>query len=167
MNSGTVCARTYKDSTVSRSAAEPEIKAIDATIVEVLWFRSMLTELGFPPLHPTVIWTDTESGITLSETFKLSHKSQHMAMRLNFIHQEILNKTIRLCYIDTANNVADVLTKALSFIPFTLHADKLQHGFSNKPIQAKSRKVVKTITKKAQFKRILNSKKRTKAQTSI
>lgn len=167
LNSGTVCARSYKDSTVSRSAAEPEIKAIDATIVEVLWFRSMLTELGFPPLHPTVIWTDTESGITLSETFKLSHKSQHMAMRLNFIHQEILNKTIRLCYIDTANNVADVLTKALSFIPFTLHADKLQHGFSNKPIQAKSRKVVKTITKKAKFKRILNSKKRTKAQTSI
>ena len=164
LNSGTICARSFKDTTVSRSAAEPEIKAIDATILEILWHRAFLTELGYEQTSPTIIWTDTQSGIVLAETFKLSHKSQHMAMRLNFIHQEILNGTIRLCYIDTDNNVADVLTKALAYTPFASHANKLQHGISNKPILAKPSRVVKVMTQKAKFKRIQNSRVRKNAQ---
>ena len=83
-------------------------------------------------------------------------------MRLNFIHQEILNGTIRLCYIDTNNQVADILTKALPFLSFSQHADKLLHGFSNKPITAKPRKVIKTMSSKTMFKKILASKKRNK-----
>ena len=53
-----------------------------------------LDEFGFLQSSPSIIWTDTQSGMILAETFKTSHKSQHMAMRLNFIHQEILNGSI-------------------------------------------------------------------------
>lgn len=166
LNSGTICARSYKDTTVSRSAADPEIKAIDAAILEILWHRAFLKELGYEQTSPSTLWTDTQSGIVLAETFKLSHKSQHMAMRLNFIHQEILNGTIRLSYIDTDNNVADVLTKALALIPFASHAEKLQHGFSNKPILSKPSRVVKVMTQKAKLKRIQNSRIRKTAQTN-
>jgi len=166
LNSGTICSRSYKATSIDRSAMDAEIRAIDATVVEILWHRAFLEELGFKQNKPTTIWTDNQSGILLSEQYKISQRSQHLVMRLNFIHQEIQNGTIRLCYIDTASNVADVLTKALPFVPFKQHADKLTTGFGNKPIQAKSRKVVKVISNKSKLKRILSSKKRIYAHSS-
>ena len=57
-----------------------------------------------------------------------------MVRNLNYIHQEVESKRIILKYIDTANNVADVLTKALPKGPFVQHTETLLTGFKGKPI---------------------------------
>jgi hypothetical protein len=57
-----------------------------------------------------------------------------MVRNLNYIHQEVKAKRIELKYIDTKNNVADVLTKALPQGPFTQHTNTLLTGFNNEPI---------------------------------
>ena len=162
LNSGTCCARSFGSNSVDRSAMDTEVRAIDACVVELLWHRAFLAELGFPQTEPSIIWTDSESAKILSEEFKISNRSSHIVMRLNFIHQELLRGTIKLCYIDTNNQVADVLTKALPYEPFQQHADKLLHGFSNQPITAKPRKVVKAMSYKTMHKKILASRKRLK-----
>ena len=162
LNSGTCCARSFGSNSVDRSAMDTEVRAIDACVVELLWHRAFLAELGFTQTEPSIIWTDSESAKILSEEFKISNRSSHIVMRLNFIHQELLRGTTKLCYIDTNNQVADVLTKALPYEPFQQHADKLLHGFSNKPITAKPRKVIKAMSSKTMFKKILASNKRTK-----
>ena len=67
-------------------------------------------------------------------------------MRLNYIHQEITAKTVIIKYIDTDNQVADVLiTKPLAAQQFVKLSDKLLSGFGNKPIEAK-RKTNKPVT---------------------
>jgi hypothetical protein len=129
--SGTVCARSKKDTTVSHSSAEAEIKAIDLATIQIIWFRGFLDELGFPQHEPTPLYTDSQSAKILAETFHLSHNTAHMVMRINFIHQEVNSGTISLKYINTEQMVADVLTKIQPHEPFGRHKRKLLSGFDN------------------------------------
>ena len=147
--SGTICARSKKDTTVSHSSAEAEIKAIDLAVLKALWIRGLLSELGYPQTEPTVIYTDSISAKTLAETMHTSSSSAHLVVRINFIHQEIAAGTIVLKYIDTNNMVADVLTKALPATPFEKHRDKLLKGFDNElPIVTKRPKKVKSSSRR-------------------
>ena len=45
--SGAVIAKSKRDTTVSHSSTEAEIKAIDMAIREATWLRGFLLELGF------------------------------------------------------------------------------------------------------------------------
>ena len=75
-------------------------------------------ELGFEQHEPTTIWTHSASAQLLATTFQLSSKSQHITMRINAIHQEVVNKVIVIKWIDAEGNTVDVLTKALPVISF-------------------------------------------------
>ena len=68
LNSGTCCARSFGANSIDRSAMDTEVRAIDACIVEILWHRALLAELGFPQNDPSIIWTDSESAKTLSKS---------------------------------------------------------------------------------------------------
>jgi hypothetical protein len=140
--SGTVCAKSKKDTTVSHSSAEAELKALDLAVLQATWFRGFLTEIGYPQKEPTVIFTDSISAKTLADTFHVSSRSGHLVVRINYIHQEILAGNISLKYIDTNNMVADVLTKALPANPLIVHRRSLLHGHDNvtpTPIRRKSK----------------------------
>jgi len=49
-------------------------------------------------------------------------------MRINFIHECIEAGIIRLTYVNTDNEVADVLTKLLPVSSHTIHREFLLHG---------------------------------------
>ena len=42
LNSGTICAKSKRDTTISHSSTEAEIKAIDMAVIKALWFRGFL-----------------------------------------------------------------------------------------------------------------------------
>jgi hypothetical protein len=112
-DSGSILARSFKDKTVSHSSCESEIKAIDETVRQAIWIRGFLSELGFPQLEPTVIYTDSQSAKKLIDSFNVGNNSAHLVMRLNYLHEVVEQGTIILKYIDTLNQVADILTKLL------------------------------------------------------
>jgi len=161
LSSGAICVRSSKDSTVSHSATEAEIKAIDAAIKEIVWFRGFLAELGFIQFKPTVLMTDSQSAKILADSFRLGRKTGHITMMLNYIHQEILASTIALRFIDSANNVADILTKNLPIEPFTLHCDKLHRGFGGAQPLAKPTQTPPGPSLATKFKRLRRLKART------
>ena len=47
LESGTVQARSHRDSLVSHSSFEIEVKALDELIRALVWVKGFLTELGF------------------------------------------------------------------------------------------------------------------------
>jgi hypothetical protein len=111
--SGTILARSFKDKSVSHSSCESEIKAIDETVRQAIWLRGFLEELGYPQLEPTVIYTDSQSAKTLIDSFNIGNNSAHLVMRLNYLHEVVDQGIIVLKFIDTLNQVADILTKLL------------------------------------------------------
>ena len=130
LSSGTVCARSApRDTTVSLSSTDAEIKAVKLALREIIWFRGFLAELGFAQHEPTVLMVDNTAAIALATEYQLTRRSAHMTVTLNFIHEHVENGTIALCNINTDNNVANVLTKALPAESFDKHSDSLSCGF--------------------------------------
>ena len=66
--------RTFKQSNVTLSSTECEnVAAVEAT-KEIIWFRGLLAELGFPQLEPTVMFAVNASMITLANDHSGNHK---------------------------------------------------------------------------------------------
>jgi hypothetical protein len=89
--------------------------------------------------------------MTLSETCNIGIATAHLVVRINYIHEEIVNGNIQLKFINSDDQVADVLTKALPMPNFKEHADKLLKGFDGRTpaastIQSKRRQA--TTSKK-------------------
>ncbi len=57
----------------------------------------------------------------------------HLVLRINYIHQEQKCGNIQLKWINTENNVADILTKALPFTVYEKHSTTLMHGHNGLP----------------------------------
>ena len=126
--SGAIIAKSKRDSTVSHSSTEAEIKAIDLAIREATWLRGFLSELGFTQDGPTPIYTDNNAAVILSQTNNISDLTAHLVLRINYIHQEQKSGNIKLVWINTENNVSDILTKPLPFPLFSQHSQTLLHG---------------------------------------
>ena len=156
--SGAVVAKSKRDTTVSHSSTEAEIKAVDLAIREATWFRGFLHELGYPQHGPTPIYTDNLSAKTLADTNNTSSQTGHLVLRINYIHQEQKAGNIILKWINTENNVADILTKALPYPIYTIHTDTIMHGHHGQqptiaPITSRDKKRKSTTSKDTVSKR--------------
>jgi hypothetical protein len=111
---GMFFARTVKQTNVTLSSTECEnCAAVEAT-KEVLWFRQILSELGFQQEEPTVVHEDSASMIALAEAFSGNHKRvKHYMVRINFLIEQVKNKVIKMKHVSSEANVADILTKPL------------------------------------------------------
>jgi hypothetical protein len=129
-DSGVILARSFRSKLVSHSSCESEIMAIDEAVRQIIWLRGFLSEMGFTQLEPTVLYTDSQSAQTLIESYNIGNNSAHLVMRLNFLHECVLNKIVSFKYINTDDEVADILTKILN-APKTKKFSKLMlkgHG---------------------------------------
>lgn len=126
--SGTIEARSIKETLVAHHSCESEIFAADRCVRQTVWKRGFLNEIGFPQKEPTVIWMDNQAAMILIESYKLGSNVAHLVLRLNYLHQEFLNGTVQFKYVTSENNVADVLTKLLPFPQFLHLKEHLQVG---------------------------------------
>jgi hypothetical protein len=129
-DSGAINCTSVNDNTVSHSSMEAEIKALDLLILSIIHTRNILDFLGYTITVPTIIFCDNKSAIELCKTLKMTQKSKHIQMRINFIRECINNRIVEIVFVPSQYNVADVLTKPLADVLFNEHANKLLYGFN-------------------------------------
>ncbi|CAI7868508.1 unnamed protein product [Closterium sp. NIES-53] len=80
---------------------------------ELRWLTYLLTDLGEAPRSPPVLYVDNKAMIALGQEHKLEHRTKHIALRY-FLAQDLqLRGQLRLVYVATQANNADIFTKAL------------------------------------------------------
>jgi hypothetical protein len=114
-----------KQKSVALSSAEAEYMAASQANCEALWLHKMLIGLFGVQLRPTVIYCDNQSCIKLSENLVFHDRSKHIETRYHFIRDYVQRGAMELQYISTEEQVADILTKALSMGKFLFFRDKL------------------------------------------
>ena len=114
-----------KQSTVALSSTEAEYMAISEVTKEVMWMRSILTELKQKVVTPIIIYVDNQSAITISANDTAHHRTKHIDVRHHFIRDAIKDKIINLQYIKTQEQLADIFTKALPTSTFEKLRDQL------------------------------------------
>ena len=108
---------------VSLSTTESEWYALSECAKETAYINHALGQLKFSGVkdwssEPMLIKEDNQGVIKIA-TGDVKHKHQkHILLRLAFVRECIQAKTIRLEYVPSADNIADVLTKNLPKEPF-------------------------------------------------
>jgi hypothetical protein len=93
-----------------------------------IWLRGFLEELGCKQIEPTVLHTDSASAKALADICNIGTNSSHLVMRINYIHECVEAGIIQLKYINTLNEVADILTKLLPVEAHERHSQFLLEG---------------------------------------
>ncbi|CAI7891704.1 unnamed protein product [Closterium sp. NIES-53] len=113
LGSGSVSWRSTRSSSVLSSSYEAEIYAGAMAAQELRWLTYLLTDLGEPPRSPPVLYVDNKAMLALCREHRLEHRTKHIALRY-FLARELLQRgQLRLAYVASRANTADVFTKAL------------------------------------------------------
>ncbi|CAI7868131.1 unnamed protein product, partial [Closterium sp. NIES-53] len=114
LGSGSISWRSTHSSSVLSSSCEAEIYAGAMAAQELRWLTYLLTDLGEKPRSPPVLYIDNKAMIALCQEHRLEHRTKHIALRY-FLARELQQRgQLRLAYVATRANTADVFTKALS-----------------------------------------------------
>ncbi|CAI7893530.1 unnamed protein product [Closterium sp. NIES-54] len=113
LGSGSVSWRSTCSSSILSSSCEAEIY-VGAMAAEYLrWLTYLLTDLGEQPRSPPVLYVDNKAMIVLCREHRLEHRTKHIALRY-FLARELQQRgQLRLAYMATRANTADIFTKAL------------------------------------------------------
>ncbi|CAI7825328.1 unnamed protein product [Closterium sp. NIES-54] len=77
------------------------------------WLTYLLIDLGEQPHSPPVLYVDNKAMIALFQEHRLEHRTKHIALRY-FLARELQQRgQLRLAYVATRANTADIFTKAL------------------------------------------------------
>ncbi|CAI7832010.1 unnamed protein product, partial [Closterium sp. NIES-53] len=80
---------------------------------ELRWLTYLLTDLGEPPRSPPVLYVDNKAMLALCGEHRLEHRTKHIALRY-FLARELQQRgQLRLAYVASQANTADIFTKAL------------------------------------------------------
>ncbi|CAI7793827.1 unnamed protein product [Closterium sp. NIES-54] len=113
LGSGFVSWRSTRSSSVLSSSCEAEIYAGAMAAQELRWLTYLLTDLGEVPRFPPVLYVDNKAMLTLCQEHRLEHRTKHIALRY-FLARELQQRgQLRLAYVASQVNTADVFTKAL------------------------------------------------------
>ncbi|CAI7859108.1 unnamed protein product [Closterium sp. NIES-54] len=113
LGSSSVSWRSTRSSSVLSSSCEAEIYAGAMAAQELCWLTYLLTDLGEQPRLPPVLYVDNKAMIALCQEHRLEHRMMHIALRY-FLARELQQRgQLRLVYVATRANTADVFTKAL------------------------------------------------------
>ncbi|CAI7910290.1 unnamed protein product [Closterium sp. NIES-53] len=114
LGSGSVSWRSTRSSSVLSSSCEAEIYVGAMSTQELRWLTYLLTDLGEPPRSPPVLYVDNKAMLALCREHRLEHRTKHIALRYFLAHELQKRGQLRLAYVTSEANTADIFTKALA-----------------------------------------------------
>jgi hypothetical protein len=88
--------------------------ALKEAIKEYLYLISVIKQLNIGNKEKFHLFTDSLLAINLANNPEYYAKTKHIDIQYHFIREHVTNNTIQLSYINTKEQLADMLTKALS-----------------------------------------------------
>ncbi|CAI7773880.1 unnamed protein product, partial [Closterium sp. NIES-53] len=116
LGSGSVSWRSTRSSSVLGSSCEAEIYARAMAAQELRWLTYLLTNLGERPRSPPVLYVDNKAMLALCHKQRLEHRTKHIAVRCFLARELQQRRQLRLSYVASRANTADVFTKVLGSV---------------------------------------------------
>lgn len=146
---GTVTWSSKRQSTISQSTTEAEYRALSEGAREAVFLKRLLQELNVttdaqvtlncqnqevlsnvseaekPTLHDSqlTLHCDNQGAINLAKNPIFHARTKHIELQHHYIRERVLEGEVTLNYIPTAEQPADILTKALPRWKFEKHRD--------------------------------------------
>jgi hypothetical protein len=110
---GAVSWSSRLQATVALSSTEAEYMALCAAAQEGIQLRQLLADLGFEQKGPTVIYDDNQGCVALAQSARAGKRTKHIDVRYHFVRERVEGGELKVVYVPTERQLADLLTKAL------------------------------------------------------
>ncbi|RVW21165.1 Retrovirus-related Pol polyprotein from transposon RE2 [Vitis vinifera] len=94
-------------------------------ICELLWLKKLLVEIGVALSYEMYLFCDNKAAIAISHNPIQHDHTKHVEVDRNFIKQNLEEKIIQLPFVKSKDQLADILTKAVSTRNYYNSLDKL------------------------------------------
>ncbi|GAA0147130.1 transmembrane signal receptor [Lithospermum erythrorhizon] len=105
--------KSKKQSTVSRSSAEVEYRAMTQAFSEVTWLVRLLADLGVKDLCRVTLNCDNNLTLHIAQNSVFHERTKHIDIDCHFRRDKVLEGLLILSHLPTNEQVGDILTKIL------------------------------------------------------
>ncbi|WKA12210.1 hypothetical protein VitviT2T_029624 [Vitis vinifera] len=117
--------KSKKQNVVARSSAEAEFRGMALGLCEALWLRLLLQDLGYLSRQPIRLFCDNKAACDIAHNPVQHDRTKHVEVDRFFIKEKLDDKIVELPKIRSEDQLADILTKAISSQVFSKFLDKL------------------------------------------
>jgi hypothetical protein len=103
-----------KQSSVSLSTVKVDYIAAAGCCTQDLWMKQNLIDIQDEYDEPIPIYCDNTSAINISKNPVMHSKMKHIPIKYHFLWEQVAKKNIRVEYVGTKQQVADIFTKSLT-----------------------------------------------------
>ena len=115
-----------KQSIVTRSSVESECRALVSASAEITWLQSLFKKLKIECVSMPTIWCDNISATELVKNLVYHSRTKHIELDMHFIRDKVLARELEINYIPREEQIADILTRPLTFTQFNYLKSKLK-----------------------------------------
>ena len=110
---------------VTLSSSEAEFVALSEAAKEIKFVYQVLLSMGVRVETPIVVRVDNIGAIFMAENVAVSQRTKHIDVRYRFVQEFVMDGFLKIIFVRTAENDADIFTKNLSGDLHEKHREKM------------------------------------------
>lgn len=95
-------------------------------VCELLWIKRIMRDLNFEVKESMRLHCDNQAAVKIANNPVLHDRTKHVEIDRHFIKDHLEKGTIKLPYVASKDQLADMLTKAVCTEVFQCSLDKLR-----------------------------------------
>nr|GFA31504.1 ribonuclease H-like domain-containing protein [Tanacetum cinerariifolium] len=99
-----------------------------AATYEIIWIVKIMSDLNIRNLLPAELYCNNKAALKIAANPVIHEKTKHFDLDVHFIREKVCSGLIKTVKVESKDNLADILTKALG---------SFQHDFLTKSLGLK------------------------------
>jgi hypothetical protein len=110
---------------VTLSSTEAEYFALSELAKEIIYLKQLIEHMGIKLQYPIIVRVDNVGAIYIGNNFSTSQRTKHIDVRAHFVREFIEDGILKIIFIRSEDNDADIFTKNTSEETFIRHTGKI------------------------------------------
>ena len=95
------------------------------TVTEIIWLTGLLKDLRVNISNPVILYCDSKVVTQIATNPIFHERTKHIEIDCHFIREKIKDGLVKLEYVGTKSQLADLLTKGLGIVQHQFLLSKL------------------------------------------